>query len=70
MLEHIKSTPSEAACDYRYIESMLRSVGYNLKFKIDYNFEWLSNKRQITNERKTFDMSDNMSAMNLNQNHE
>ena len=35
ILEHIKTTPTEAQCDYRYIETLFRSVAYNQKFKID-----------------------------------
>lgn len=52
MLEHIKSQPYEQACDYEYIDSLLRSVAYKTKFKIDNVFEWLSAKRKMTLDLK------------------
>lgn len=40
ILDHIKSTPQDNSIDYRYIESLFRSVAYSNKFKIDNTFDW------------------------------
>lgn len=45
-MEHIKTTPTEGQCDYRYIESMFKSVASNLKIKIDNQFDWILAKKK------------------------
>ena len=44
ILEHIKTQVTETSCDYRYIESIFKSIAYNYKFKIDNQFDWIIRK--------------------------
>lgn len=50
ILDHIRTTPQEAQCDYRYIEGLLKSVAHNNKFKIDNVFDWITFKKAKTVE--------------------
>eukprot|EP00347_Sterkiella_histriomuscorum_P001694 403371036 len=50
IMEHIKNQPQDQNCDYGYMESLLRSVAYKQKFKIDNVFDWLLTKKGKTGE--------------------
>jgi hypothetical protein len=44
--------PSEQLVDYGYIDTLLRSVAYKQKFKIDNVFDWITLKKSKAEENK------------------
>ncbi|CDW84408.1 protein kinase domain containing protein [Stylonychia lemnae] len=60
IMEHLRNQPSEQIIDYGYIDSLLRSVAYKSKFKIDNVFDWITLKKTKIEEQK----SDNKNKRN------
>jgi hypothetical protein len=64
ILDHVRSTPPETGCDYRYIESLFKSVAHTYKFKIDTQFDWNTMKKSKTQTMERSNTYDNTMHQN------
>ena len=45
ILDYFKNLPSDTPVDYQYIETLLRQVAQNCKFKIENRFDWIQSNQ-------------------------